>query len=271
VEFSVNYSIEAIELLSRGEIRVDRIKCADWPEMISEAKKAGEVYVHFPFDVGAINGRVADVARAQSMIEDTDTPYVNFHVVSYARDYPELLRDSTDAAATRTFTDRLLKDINCAIANFGRSRVIVENIPWFGATGEFHRFSVDPDLISRAVKETGVGFLLDISHARIAAHYLNVDARQYIERLPLDHLRELHVTGIRMHNGRLADHLDLQDEDWTFFDWAIDRIKTGDWSTPWTVAFEYGGIGDPFKWRSSIDVLRDQVPRLYEKVKRIAP
>ena len=45
MEFSLNYSLEAVQLLSRGEIEVDRIKCADWPDMIAEAKKAGPVYV----------------------------------------------------------------------------------------------------------------------------------------------------------------------------------------------------------------------------------
>ncbi len=256
-----------MELLARGEICVDRLKCADWPEMIAEAKKAGKVYVHFPFDVGTAKGRAADFERAGLMMRETDTPGVNFHVVSYARDFPELARDSVDEEAAGSFMDRLLTDGQRAADHFGKSHVILENIPWFGATGEFHRFSVDPKMICRAVREMGVGLLLDISHARIAAHYLGIDAREYIAMMPMEQLRELHVTGIRMHNGRLADHLELGDEDWAFFEWAMERIEKRDWGKPWMVAFEYGGIGEPFRWRSSIDVVRKQVPRLYERVK----
>ncbi len=56
MEFAVNYSLEAMELVSRSEIRVDRIKCADWPDMIAEASRTQKVYVHFPFDVGSAWG-----------------------------------------------------------------------------------------------------------------------------------------------------------------------------------------------------------------------
>jgi uncharacterized protein (UPF0276 family) len=267
MEFAVNYSLEAMKLLNAGEIRVDRIKCADWPDMIAQAEKAGTVYVHFPFDVGAVHGRKADYQQAAAMARDTDTHFINFHVVSYDRDVPGVARDSMDAKRAAAFRDRLIQDIEDAAHHLGAGHVIIENIPWFGSGAEFHRWSVEPEIIRDAVHQTGVGFLLDLSHARIAAHYLGMDAKKYIESLPVDHLRELHVTGIRMHNGRLADHLDLRDEDWDFFDWAMQRIERGDWAKPWMVAFEYGGIGEPFKWRSSIDVLRDQVPRLYERVK----
>jgi uncharacterized protein (UPF0276 family) len=161
----------------------------------------------------------------------------------------------------------MIADTRAAIERLGRDRVIVENIPWFGAEGEFHRPSVESAVIDEVFRTTDAGFLLDLSHARIAAHYLGVDPRKYIQSLPEQALRELHVTGVRMHETRLADHLDLQDEDWEIFDWAMERIARGEWARPWMVAFEYGGIGEPFKWRSSIDVLREQAPRMYEKVR----
>jgi uncharacterized protein (UPF0276 family) len=269
VEFSINYSIEAADLLRAGKIRVDRLKCADWPDMIASARELAPVYVHFPFDVGSRLGREADFQRAHELARQTDTRFINFHVVSYDRDFPELPRDSTDDHATRQFTNRLSSETERAADYFGRGHVIIENIPWFGAGGEFHRFSVDPEIISRAADDTDVGFLLDLSHARIAAHYLGLDARRYIEMMPVDRLRELHVTGVRMHKTRLADHMDLADEDWAFFDWALDRIRSGAWAKPWMVAFEYGGIGEPFKWRSRIDVIEQQTPRLYEAVHRV--
>jgi uncharacterized protein (UPF0276 family) len=151
----------------------------------------------------------------------------------------------------------------------GKDRVILENIPYFAAAGEFHRHSVLADVITRAVRETGVGFLLDVSHARIAAHYLGVEPRAYIESLPVDQLRELHVTGIRPHKNRLSDHMEMGEEDWGFVDWAMERIRAGAWAKPWMVAFEYGGLGEPFKWRSKAEVIEEQTPRLYEAVKAV--
>ena len=137
----------------------------------------------------------------------------------------------------------------------------------FGQSSEFHRACVEPRVIRLVVGETGCGFLLDLSHARIAAHYLGVDPREYVLSLPVEHLRELHVTGVRPVKDRLADHMDFADEDWTWTAWALDHIRAGRWPTPWTVALEYGGVGEPFKWRSERRVIEEQVPRLYGMVR----
>jgi uncharacterized protein len=267
VEFSLNYSVEAADLLREDKIKVDRLKCADWSDMIATARELAPVYVHYPFDVGSRTGRVMDADRADAMARDTNTPFINFHIVSYDRDFPNIPRDSSEFDAI--FEERLLHDIHEAINRFGKDRVIIENIPWFGASGEFHRHSVDSQIITRAVTTTGVGFLLDLSHARIAAHYLGVDPQNYIDSLPVLHLRELHVTGVRMRKTRLADHMDLLDDDWSNLEWAMNRIRTGAWRKPWTVAFEYGGTGGHFKWRSELSVIEQQAPRLYEMVKSL--
>ncbi len=269
MEFSINYSIEAADLLRAGKIRLDRLKCADWPDMIASARTLAPAYVHFPFDLGSRSGRDADFARAGKLALETNTPFVNFHVVSYDRDFPELPTDADEPSMARTFCDWLIYDVEDAAKRLGKDRVILENIPYFAAAGEFHRHSVDPAIITRAVQETGVGFLLDLSHARIAAHYLGVEPRTYIESLPVADLRELHVTGVRMHKDRLADHMDLAEQDWAFFEWAMARIRAGAWARPWMVAFEYGGIGAPFQWRSRADVIEQQAPRLYDWVKRV--
>jgi uncharacterized protein (UPF0276 family) len=201
-----------------------------------------------------------DVETARQMCADTNTPFVNFHLVSYDRDYPELSRD--DDSMSAAVLEKAVDDVNAAIEVFGRERVMVENIPWFGPTGEFHRPSVDSELFHRLIEQTGVSFLLDLSHARITAHYMGVEPKWYIESLPVHRLAELHLTGIKPRNNRLADHMELSEEDFAFARWAIERIQRGDWRTPWAVAFEYGGIGKPFQWRSEAAVLARDVPRL---------
>jgi uncharacterized protein len=270
MELSVNYSLPLAELLKRGAIRVDRVKCADWPDMIAEARKLGRIYVHFPLDAGSPTGRPADYARADRMARETDTPYLNMHLVTWQRDFPEWPADSTDPDLLHRVTQRMNADVRAAAGVFGIERIIVENIPYFGAAGEFHRASVEPDVIRQVVAETGAGFLLDISHARLAAHYMNCDPVEYVEKLPVARLRELHVTGIREHDGRLADHMELADEDWRWIERAMANIRSGAWAKPWTVAFEYGGIGKPFAWRTDASVIAEQVPRLYDLVKSTA-
>jgi uncharacterized protein (UPF0276 family) len=266
VILSVNYSVQLAELIREGAVDVGRIKCADWPDMIAAARELRPVYVHFPLDAGSPSGRPPNFVAADAMARETDTPFVNLHLVTQHKDFPDLPADSDDASLRSRVIDRMLGDAAAAVDVCGRERVILENVPYFGAGGEFHRTSVEPDVISRVVRESGCGFLLDLSHARIAAHYMGVDPHDYVGRLPVDRLRELHVTGVRQLKTRLGDHMDLLDKDWQWVEHAMSRIRGGEWATPWTVAFEYGGIGKPFEWRSEKRVLAEQVPRLRELV-----
>ena len=86
--------------------------------------------------------------------------------------------------------------------------------------------------------------------------------------LPVHQLREIHITGIQildnswMEKLRRAglddqklfpeylnqpiDHLPMVDEDWAFFQWALEQIQDGHWREPEIIAFEYSGIGKGF-------------------------
>jgi hypothetical protein len=44
----------------------------------------------------------------------------------------------------------------------------------------------------------------------------------------------------------------------------MQQIASGAWSRPWCAAFEYGGTGEPFAWRSESSVIASDLPRLDE-------
>jgi uncharacterized protein (UPF0276 family) len=108
--------------------------------------------------------------------------------------------------------------------------------------------------------------LLDLAHARITADTLGIDVKDYIKSLPLDRLVEMHITGVQKHNGVLTDHFGLDQKDWEILDWALKQIQAGLWRNPEILAFEYGGVGEVFAWRTRVEVLESQVPRLYRAV-----
>ncbi len=269
MKFAINFSPQAAQLLADGKIHVDRFKCPDWPDMIEEARALAPVYVHFPLDAGALSGRASDFEAIDTMARDTDTPFVNYHLVAYARDFPGTPPETEDPHIMEIVARRTVAEIRRAVERFGTDRVILENIPYFGAGGKYMRASVDPTVLRRAIDETDCGFLLDLSHARIAAHYLGVNPHAYVESLPVGHLRELHLTGVDWIDGKLLDHMGLADEDLAWTQWAIDRIAAGDWASPALIAFEYGGIGEPFKWRSDAAVIERDVNRLNDILGRI--
>src|SRR4051812_41701686 len=114
MELSVNYSLELEQLLREGKVVVDRIKCPDWPDMIATARKLGPIYVHFPLDAGSRTGRPPHFAAADQLARETDTPYVNLHLVTWQRDYPDQPADSVDPVLKRNVIDQMLADVAAA-------------------------------------------------------------------------------------------------------------------------------------------------------------
>jgi len=156
-----------------------------------------------------------------------------------------------------------IKEIEVLKQEFAGYPVISENLPFEPLIPEYH-LSSDPKLISEAIIETDTGLLLDISHARITSDTLGIDYQEYIEKLPLDRLHEVHITGVRRYHGFLEDHFEMQPEDWPSAEWAAERIRLGAWREPEIVAFEYGGVGEWFSWRTDSWALEEQVPRLFK-------
>jgi uncharacterized protein len=293
MQFAANYSVPTAELFRTGRIQLDRFKCPAWPDAITAAQAIGPTYVHFPLLVGsgiddaidAETGQPADWARIETLMAQTETPFVNVHLASRVQDHPGIPANTNDPAHIEMLTEHLIRDVRVVVKRFGAERVMVKND--FDIGGEHLPPAYLPDCICRVVEETGCGLLLDVSHARIAAHDLGMDTREYIGRLPIQRIREIHVTGIQRFEGpwiealrqagidavtiqrfagRLLDHLPMTGEDWEFFAWAMTQVHSGAWGRPWIVTFEYGGVGPLFQALTQADVLAEQIPRLYKLV-----
>ncbi|MBN2470305.1 MAG: DUF692 family protein [Anaerolineae bacterium] len=270
VKFALNYSPQAVDLLQQGRITLDRFKCPPWPEVIAAARPFRPVAVHFELRAGAAVPPVVDWDEIAAFAADTATPTINLHLGARQAEFPDIPPDSTDPAHRERIAAALVRDVQAAVERFGPERVIVENVPYHADRGEVLRAAVEPEVITHVVAETGCGLLLDVSHGVIAARYLGWPEREYLAALPVGRLRELHITGIQQREGRLQDHLALSDEDWAICGWALDNIALGEWPAPWLVAFEYGGVGPLFEWRSETGVIAAQAPRLAGMVRQAA-
>lgn len=262
MQFAINYSPQAADLLRRGAIELDRFKCPDWPDMLAAARTLRPPYVHFNLHT---NLTEPDKDTINRLCADTDTPYVNLHLSPRPTDVHVIALDNPRPHERGVIHAIMKWAVFAAVDTFGADRVIVENLPYHPEYGSVFRAAVEPELICRIVQETGCGFLLDISHARLAARSLGMDEHDYLAQLPGERLRELHVTGIGQDPaGRATDHLPFTEADWPFVDAVLARIRAGEWAQPWVMAFEYGGTGPLFEWRSEASVIAAQVPRLYE-------
>jgi uncharacterized protein (UPF0276 family) len=263
MKLALNYSPEAARLLDNHQIEIDVYKCPDWPDLIASAQKQRPAYVHFPMLAGRDDIEKTGWDKIIALLGTTVTPYVNTHLAPRASDFADMPLDTTDPVKADILITAMKRDIQPLTARFGREKVIAENAMW--DTGwEIPLPVLEPEIISQVIHDTGVGFLLDLAHARVTALHLGLDPRDYVSRLPLDHLRELHITGIRyeIEKGCWNDHFPMTEPDWALAEWALEHIHSGRWPQPWVVSLEYGGIGPAFEWRSKADVIAQDVPRL---------
>ena len=294
MRFAVNYSEQGAHLWRNGSIQVDCFKCPAWPKLVNKLRGVYPLYVHFPLRVGmgigdAINTETnekPDWQILELMAAQTNTPFFNIHLAPIPEDHPEIPLNELGFKYSEQFTRVMVQDVSAVIERVGSGKVIAENI--YSAWGVHPISAVIPEVVRDVIEETGCGLLLDISHARQAARELQMDPQQYIKKLPLHRLREVHITGIqifndfwidKLHNAGISyidyeryanqpiDHLPMQWQDWEFFQWALDNISQGHWNKPDIIAFEYSGIGKGFfKATTDTQVLAKQIPRLFDMV-----
>ena len=273
MKLAVNYSPQAEALAASEAVEFDLFKCPPaWdpvvpehaPDLLARARAVRPLYLHFPLHAGNDSLRTTDWDQVEEALAQTGTPFVNVHLQALAHDFPDIPADTTDPAHVRRIRDALVQDVALVTARFGPERVIAENVVYRGSDGKVLLPCVDPAVIGEVVNQTGCGFLLDLAHARLTASALGLDTQEYTARLPVARLRELHVTGAQPRDGRLRDSMAMGAEDWALVEWVMERIGDGSWGRPWATAFEYGGVGPGFAWRSEAGVIAEQLPRLKE-------
>lgn len=139
---------------------------------------------------------------------------------------------------------RNVRDLAAAIS----VPLILENLDY--CPGGAYEHVCEPGFIAGVLAETGAGLLLDLAHARVSAARMGVPIGEYLAQLPLDRVRQLHISGPRPRDGVLADaHEPLLDEDYELLRDVLSRSK------PLALTLEY--------FRDQVALL-DQVARLRE-------
>ncbi len=269
MKFAINYSPQAEKLWREGQIQVDLFKCPDWPELVKEVSAIHKLYVHCSLITWRGGLDNIDCDLLQRWLDQTETRVINTH---FALAQSDLAESSVSPEAVVEHTSRVLSPL---CERFGAENIVIENIPYpeSGWIDALLQEVADPAVISEVVRRTGCGLLLDIAHAvRACEGTGRKDIKAYLNALPVQALRELHVVGILPEpdeDGIRHDHFALTDEDWALTEWALAQIRTEAWRKPDTLAFEYGGLGKRFAWRSDAAVIAAQAPRLYQLAKSV--
>jgi uncharacterized protein (UPF0276 family) len=259
MQLAVNYSLPLIRLLQENKIKVDLIKCPNWEGMVKDAQKFGPVTIHYDLKTGLGQTFKINFEKIKSLKEQTQTPHINTHLVT-PRNF-----DVASAQEQQQINALWRKEVQLMTDFFSPELVALEHFPYTKTTPHL-QYATDSQVFSSVIQDSGCMLLLDLAHASITANTLGINTKDYISSLPVDKLVEMHVTGIQSYNGVLTDHFGLGNQDWALCDWAMDQIRIGKWRTPEIVAFEYGGVGEVFVWRTDTEIIQTQVPKLYETI-----
>ncbi len=255
MRFAVNYSVPLEKLICAGSLTVDLIKCPEWPNIIHFGQKLAPCYTHNEVAIGNGSLEKLDFSKIRSGLEKTQTPHLNCHL------WGSLPGFTNSASEHELQLGVWMRDLDLLRKKLPGFEIICENLP---AEPSMPAWAVSryPTLLTDFIHKSDTGLLLDLSHARITAMNYGQDYQAYIAALPTERLAELHITGIKTYCSYPEDHFEMQENDWQPTAWAADQIRLNAWKTPHIVAFEYGGVGDIFSWRTGGQYLLDQVPKL---------
>jgi len=110
--------------------------------------------------------------------------------------------------------------------------LLVENLD-YNPTGAYE-YVCEPLFIKEVLEHTGTYLLLDLAHARVSAYAFGIRVEDYIDQLPLERVRQIHVNRPGWHNARLVDsHLELQEDDYVLLARVLEQTQ------PWAITLEY--------------------------------
>jgi uncharacterized protein (UPF0276 family) len=258
-ELGCNYSPQLLDLLREGRVEVEWIKLSRWGVLAQElavARPLRPVLLHVLPRAGLPPASLEALPWTwEEMNEATracGSPHAALHLASRVADWESPPTDAEVVnrmvAVTRVFAERLALPL------------LVENVPYLGEWDTLLRPPTDPEVIREVCERAGAGLLLDLAHARIAAYHRGEDVRAYVGGMPLERVREIHVSGPGASPEKGLDdlHQELRREDYELLAWALERTR------PRVVALEYGGTGPLFEWRSDPAALERQLTRLRE-------
>ncbi len=271
IKTACNYSNELIKLLDEGKADVDYIKQpvfvtkpADSAEIIfgfDESIKRKPILFHGFMSYGGFLSNTGYgeqfennpeyTSKLNDCISRCHTPYLSTHIGGTINgiegiEFIDGIRTSRED--TKKIFVETIKNVN-TIKTLFPQKILLENIPVYDEDIEGFvpqvECSADPKFISAVVNECDVGFLLDTSHAQIAAEYFGMDIYDYLDQLPLERLVEIHTAGTgTFANGKQIDvHSSLKEIDYQILEYVIKKAPNLE-----VITLEYSPMQQALNW-----------------------
>jgi uncharacterized protein (UPF0276 family) len=165
------------------------------------------------------------VARTLAALDRTRAPWLSIHLGFSAAEvlFDVHMTARSPALPRGELLANLCQNVR-ALAAAIPVPLFLENLDY--CPGGAYEHICEPDFIAAALNETGAGLLLDLAHARVSAARLGLPIEEYLGQLPLDRVRQLHISGPRVRDGVLYDaHEALLEEDYALLEWVLGRTR----------------------------------------------
>lgn len=231
--------------LSRALVRADRLR----PDLVEtsgpKADDASDAFGQRPL---LLHNAVWDwsLAHPAALDEDevraltarrlaaTGAPWLSVHIGFAAATvaYRDTMRPTSPPLTRDVTLTRMAATVRALAAEL-EVPLLLENLD-HQATGAYDHVC-EPAFVAELLEATDALLLLDLAHAQVSASRLGRTIDAYLAGLPLDRVRQLHVSGPRPRDGALHDaHQPLRDGD---LDLLRELLSV---TAPWAVTLEYG-------------------------------
>src|SRR5437660_9510715 len=177
---------------------IDHLAMADPPTQGDEFFPS--IQQQFPLLLHDYLGQLSDplsefaLKRARELQERYKGPWVAEHFQClHTQDHARSLDYVFPPLYTEEFLQRFCENALVLRSAVG-APLVMENIPGFFSVR--HAQMSEAEFLRRFFDQTGCGFLIDVPHIWLAAHYRKIDSREYLAEFPLDRIVEIHVAGV---------------------------------------------------------------------------
>ena len=177
---------------------IDHLAMADPPA--SDDAWYPKIKENFPLLLHDYLGQLSDplsqqsLERARRLQDDYQSSWVAEHFQCiHTQDGSRSLDYVFPPLYTEEFLRRFVSNAR-VLRDAVAAPLVMENIPGFFSVE--HAQMSEAEFLRQFFEESGCGFLIDVPHVWLAAHYAGRDARAAIEDYPLDKVVEIHVAGV---------------------------------------------------------------------------
>ncbi|WP_010296868.1 DUF692 family multinuclear iron-containing protein [Clostridium senegalense] len=233
-----NWSKALHLLLEEDRIKIDYIKAGaygDFNNQFSIIRSMKPILLHglgYFEHTGMKNIEEVNFYLANKLIKKCNSPHYGIHLSIKNSDMCEYMTDENIFSHMCKQIQIFKKNISVPLLlentpDSPKDRIMFDHYPY-----------VMPEQINRLFIENDVSFLLDLTHAKITAKYRGLDIKDYIRKLPLELVREIHVNGSGYDKDGFPEdtHQSMEEEDFKLLEWVLK------YSNPYVVTLEYNGL-----------------------------